>query len=124
MKIAPITKEGQKIGWMLFCPACKCGHAIQTSTERGVYDRDGKMGDTWTLNGSLDKPTIRASLLVKGNRWDPPVHEGNIQEWRRQPWEQHEVSTVCHSFVTDGRIEFLGDCTHDLKGKTVDLEEV
>lgn len=29
---------------------------------------------------------------------------------------------VCHSFVRDGKIEFLGDCTHEFAGKTVDLE--
>jgi len=31
---------------------------------------------------------------------------------------------VCHSFVTDGRIQFLGDCTHNLAGQTVDLPEI
>ena len=25
--------------------------------------------------------------------------------------------------VTDGRIQFLGDCTHDLAGQTVDLDD-
>lgn len=30
---------------------------------------------------------------------------------------------VCHSFVRDGRIQFLGDCTHELAGKTVDLPD-
>ncbi|WP_241754456.1 hypothetical protein [Cupriavidus basilensis] len=30
---------------------------------------------------------------------------------------------VCHSFVTDGRIQFLGDCTHALAGQTVPLAE-
>src|SRR5436309_254590 len=29
---------------------------------------------------------------------------------------------VCHSFVRDGLIEFLGDCTHPLAGRTVPLE--
>ena len=33
-------------------------------------------------------------------------------------------SSVCHSFITDGRIQFLGDCTHELKGQTVELPEV
>jgi hypothetical protein len=28
---------------------------------------------------------------------------------------------VCHSFVTDGRIQFLGDCTHALANQTFDL---
>ena len=31
---------------------------------------------------------------------------------------------TCHSFVTDGRIQFLADCTHPLAGQTVDLPEV
>jgi hypothetical protein len=30
---------------------------------------------------------------------------------------------VCHSFVTDGRIQFLNDCTHPLAGQTVDIPE-
>ena len=31
------------------------------------------------------------------------------------------VCSVCHSFVTDGKIQFLGDCTHELAGQTVEL---
>ena len=27
--------------------------------------------------------------------------------------------TVCHSFVSDGQWQFLGDCTHALAGQTV-----
>ncbi|MGT2509205.1 hypothetical protein [Cupriavidus basilensis] len=30
---------------------------------------------------------------------------------------------VCQSFVTDGRIQFLGDCAHALVGQTVPLAE-
>lgn len=30
---------------------------------------------------------------------------------------------VCHSFVRAGKIEFLGDCTHALKGQTVPLPD-
>jgi hypothetical protein len=30
----------------------------------------------------------------------------------------------CHSFVTDGRIQFLSDSTHALAGQTVDLPEI
>jgi len=33
------------------------------------------------------------------------------------------ADVVCHSFVTDGRIQFLGDCTHTLAGQTVDLPD-
>lgn len=31
---------------------------------------------------------------------------------------------VCHSFIRDGRIEFLSDCTHALAGQTVDLPDI
>ena len=57
----------------------------------------------WDWNGNLDKPTFRPSLL---NYIDTP-------NGRR-----------CHSWITDGCIEFLGDCTHALKGQTVDLPEI
>jgi hypothetical protein len=30
---------------------------------------------------------------------------------------------VCHSFVTDGKIQFLSDCTHALAGQTVALPD-
>jgi hypothetical protein len=30
---------------------------------------------------------------------------------------------VCHSFVTEGRIEFLSDSTHELAGQTVPIPE-
>ena len=35
-----------------------------------------------------------------------------------QPWNR------CHSFVREGRIEFLGDCTHAMVGQTVDLPDI
>jgi len=58
-------------------------------------------GDGWTWNGSLDKPTFAPSLLVNA------------------PYPAQR----CHSFVRDGRIEFLSDCHHDLAGQTVDLPD-
>lgn len=32
-----------------------------------------------------------------------------------------DVLEICHSFVTGGKIRYLNDCTHHLKGKTVEL---
>lgn len=55
----------------------------------------------WTWNGSMTKPTFSPSLLVN----------------------QHDPNTRCHSFVTDGRIQFLDDCWHSLCGQTVDLPD-
>jgi hypothetical protein len=30
----------------------------------------------------------------------------------------------CHFFVRDGQIQFLEDCHHNLKGKTVPMEDL
>lgn len=55
----------------------------------------------WQWNGSLDKPTFTPSLLVWGTR----------------------PEARCHSFVTDGRIQFLADSHHHLAGQTVELPD-
>ena len=61
---------------------------------------------SWQFNGNFERPTFSPSLLVKGYS------------------EKHSQDYVCHSFVTDGEIQFLGDCTHALAGQTVPLMDV
>jgi hypothetical protein len=61
--------------------------------------------ERWTFNGDKERPTFRASVLV---------HEVDKEDYHRPR---------CHSYVTDGRIEYLGDCTHAMKGQTVDLPD-
>lgn len=77
------------------CPGCGQLHAIPTVGPRA-----------WTFNGSLERPTFSPSILVR---------------WTSGP--EHQAG-VCHSFVRDGQIEFLTDCSHELAGKTVPLPEV
>jgi|ERR1035441_8050843 hypothetical protein len=78
------------------CPGCQNDHAFTVGPACAGW------GDArWTWNGSFDKPTFQPSLLCNGP--DP--------------------ASRCHSFVTDGRIKFLGDCYHELKDQTVDLPD-
>lgn len=63
--------------------------------------------DQWTWNNNLELPTITPSILVS---WD----------WRTRG----KIEPYCHSFVTDGKIQFLGDCKHELVGQTVDLPDL
>ena len=60
--------------------------------------------DTWQFNGDVDKPTLSPSVLVNQGRRNPGSH-------------------VCHSFVRDGQIQFLSDCTHDMAGQTIELPD-
>lgn len=84
------------------CPGCNKVHGV---TVGGA--------NTWGWNGNADKPTFTPSVLVTYPA--NPDASDEFKEWRTE--------RRCHSFVTDGRIQFLGDCTHGLAGQTVDLPE-
>lgn len=86
--------KGEHSGWMIHCPACKHAH---------VFD------SRWTFNGDQDKPTFKPSYLQYGNEKNRIETNGRYGH-------------RCHSFVTDGEIKFLGDCTHDMKNQTVKLK--
>lgn len=83
-------------GQAFWCPGCRSTHAVNSHPT----------GPRWTYNGNPDAPTFSPSILVTYQ------HLGAPEEGRDER---------CHSFVTDGRIQFLGDCTHALAGQTVDL---
>ena len=96
--------------FMFDCPGCKCSHSIPT-----------KGAGAWYFNGNTDRPTVSPSLLVRAPMWVPPVTAENHEEWKRNPWEQKQVESVCHSIINDGKIQYLSDCTHELAGQTVEL---
>lgn len=105
------TLEGGRL--MFRCPGCDGAHQVTIG--------EGP-GPRWGFNGDYDRPTFTPSVLVRWTEADPPVTPENLEEWRRSPWPQKKVEKVCHSFVTDGQIQFLGDCTHALAGQTVPLK--
>ena len=101
------TGGGQE-GVHFFCPGCKEVHTIR-------YAPTG-----WTWNGSLEKPSFTPSVLVNGHEL---IHDENGR-WTgdyKRDGSGNLIKSLCHSFVTDGRIHFLGDCTHALSGQSVDL---
>lgn len=87
-------------GLMFWCPGCNGPHQIK---------HGAGAGPRWGWNGDAERPTFTPSVLVRyegidaGKDGAPPA--------------------VCHTFVTDGRIQFLGDCTHAMAGQTVDLPD-
>lgn len=62
------------------------------------------VNSTWSWNLSLCSTTINPSIKVTSFN------------------EQGE--TICHLYVRDGRIEYLNDCTHELKDQTVKMVDV
>lgn len=104
--------EGGRL--LFWCPGCDCPHHVSVG--------DGP-GPRWDYNGDPHAPTFRPSVLVRSATWEPPVTPENMDQWRRAPWPQEKIATVCHSFVTDGQIHFLGDCSHALANQTVDIPD-
>ncbi len=105
-------QEGGRVAF--WCPGCETAHDVGIEAPATVI---------WGFNGNGDAPTFTPSVLLQTAMWEPPVTPQNIEEWKRAPWNQVKVNKVCHSFVTDGRIQFLSDCTHKLVGQTVDLPD-
>ena len=95
-KVHPLTcSDSDEIaGYVFYCPGCKYDHWF--TTLKRIRPDGG-----WTFNGDLVKPTFSPSLLVNG----------------------HGQGKRCHCYVRDGKIQFLGDCDHELAGQTIELEE-
>ena len=79
------------------CPACNMEHGFRVDAKH--WAREGK--DVWEFDGNMEKPTFVGSML------------SNKRKWPGYP--------LCHSYVRNGKWEFLNDSTHDLAGQTVDM---
>ncbi|WP_242514506.1 DUF6527 family protein [Enterobacter cloacae] len=89
------------------CPGCGSRHVVHV----GIGS-----GPRWGWNGSVDKPTLTPSVLVTGfTPSDDPEEFGDATK---------DKPFTCHSFVTDGQIQYLNDCTHSMAGMTVPLPEL
>lgn len=105
-------------GLWFWCPGCETQHRIQHG--------EGS-GPRWTWNGSVDAPTFQPSINIVYAVLSETARATNAAFWvdhgRYMTREELpcDVRNVCHSFVTDGRIQYLADCTHALAGQTVDL---
>lgn len=98
------------------CPGCKEVHVVGTS---------------WKFNGNLECPTFTPSILVRSGCKTEGHKEGDNCwcTYNKECIELGKDPTTfkcvrCHSFITDGKIQFLNDCNHELAGKTVDLPSV
>ena len=77
---------------VFLCPGCNTEHVIA-------------LPEPHQWNGNVDHVTLTPSVIAS---WRGKISEGSPKR-------------ICHSFVTDGKIRFLNDCTHALVGQTVEL---
>lgn len=107
--------EGDMVSF--WCKGCNQYHGIPVNKEKSL---------SWDFNGNYDKPTFSPSILVRSGHY-VPEYEGDC--WctfnkERPDEEPIFVCYICHSFVTDGKIQYLSDCTHKYAGQTIDLVDI
>ena len=94
--VMKVTEVSDVKGLYLFdCPGCKCSHYINTNPINGAV---------WEFNFDMEKPTVSPSILVNSGSFD-----------KRMP--------QCHSFIHEGKIQYLNNCTHELAGQTIELPD-
>lgn len=98
-----------------WCEGCNDAHTVMVG--------DGSP-PRWGYNGNPMAPTFTPSVLVHGRKL---VRDPETGEWTGG-WERdaagNTIPVTCHTFITDGRVQYLGDCTHHLAGQTVDLPDL
>lgn len=93
-------------GQILFkCPGCRHLHACDSR---------------WNFSGDFARPTLSPSVLIRVGHHVTGQTKAECNACN----EGLTACGICHSFVRDGRIEFLSDCTHALAGQTVDLPDI
>lgn len=107
--------EEDSTQYEFYCPGCGHHHFIHE--------------ELWNID--LITNTLSPSVLVRGvsdsSTWDIDKNGDFIFEATDNPAVRKAKGskpTVCHTFVRKGQIQYLNDCTHDLKGKTIPMVEL
>lgn len=110
--------EGMRLTF--WCLGCDMAHQIAYGPPNGPEPR-------WSWDGHTSRPTFKPSILVRYDHLseasaarNKEFYEANGRHMTSEelPYDVHEV---CHSFVTNGQMQYLADCTHSLAGQTVPL---
>lgn len=113
-KVGKLLRSATNGILMFYCPGCRFHHGVWV---KGIYT-GMPVGAYWEFNGNYDAPTFSPSLLVRSVK--PLSDEQRERLFRGETITRTEL--VCHTFIRDGKIQYLNDCTHELAGQTIDME--
>lgn len=98
--------EGYTAGGLAhWCPACESMHQF-------ALDGKNSCGAQWTWDGNVEAPTFAPSMNIVVNSPSHPHHQKDA------------ATSVCHYFLRAGQLQFLGDCTHAMRGRMVQLPDL
>ena len=108
------------------CPAGH-DHLLPVDWTPAGMERSTDDGDRprWGFNGDLERPTLTPSIAMRRGHYADGTPPADCCVCKRAQ-ERGRASSccICHTFVRDGRVQFLADCTHALAGQTFDLPEI
>lgn len=111
-----ITEKNESVSFV--CPGCHTKHTIPVGSQSGA----------WTYNKNPESPTLSPSILVTSGHYvaghDPRGCWCTYNATHPEEADPDFQCGRCHSYVTNGQIQFLSDCSHELAGKTVSLPDV
>lgn len=94
-------------GYLHWCPGCEEMHLLP---------------DTWQFDGNLERPTFSPSFKHWGNQ--KIMEAGKWTGYWKQDETGNPIAFVCHYILSAGVLNFCGDCTHALVGKSVPLPAI
>lgn len=97
MRLSAKLRSASGGALFFWCPGCATAHMVMVG--------DGA-GPRWGYNADPERPTFSPSVFV-----NPPG-----------PYFSAGAAS-CHSFIRDGQIQFLNDCSHELAGRTVEIPD-
>jgi hypothetical protein len=105
-KLRDSIDANSRKGLLYWCQGCESLHQ--------VWVEGGEHGRNWGWNGDVNAPTFTPSVHVRTGRAVDPSYVP----------EPGDPPEVCHTFITNGQVQFLGDCTHALAGQTLPLPDL
>ena len=126
MNLSRKLRSVENGGIMYWCQGCETTHLI--------YVGDGT-GTRWEYNGNPDRPTFTPSVLVTTGHY-VEYRDDNKKCWCTMDWDEWgkkypdeprrkwQKCVRCHTFITDGMVQFLSDCTHQYAGQTLPLPDL
>jgi hypothetical protein len=95
-------RGGRLLMW--YCQGCDEPHAV--SLDGPMRPGEANCGP-WAWNGDAQAPTFSPSVNVRPGGRKAPGEPGR-----------------CHTFITNGTVQFLADCEHALAGQTLPMADL
>ncbi len=82
-----------------WCYGCDSLHFVAINPDKNT------IGAGWDFSGTLENPIYSPSQLIR---------------YEYGPAEERKTH-ICHTFIKDGMIQYLGDCTHEFRNQTIPM---